>query len=105
VTMDLWDSSAIDMIEPGFIEFGPDGTGEFGFIAVRGWLDCRWEGRFRAEFSWQGYDDADDACGRGWVNLRDDSTIDGHIFVHLGDDSAFRAVPFTAVPPVGGPRR
>lgn len=34
--MDLWDLDAIDLVEPGFIEFAKDGTGQFGFIAVRG---------------------------------------------------------------------
>src|SRR6266571_207552 len=54
--MDLWDQEAIDLVVPGFIEFGDDGTGEFGFIAVRGWMDCRpgeRGGRASVEFSWQ----------------------------------------------------
>jgi hypothetical protein len=41
VEMDLWDRDAIDLVEPGFIEFAKDRTGQFGFIAVRGWMDCR----------------------------------------------------------------
>jgi hypothetical protein len=41
VSMDLWDSDAIDLTEPGFIEFDGDHTGRFGFIAVQGWMDCR----------------------------------------------------------------
>ena len=39
--MELWDQEAIDLVEPAFIEFGEDETGDFGFIAVRGWMDCR----------------------------------------------------------------
>jgi hypothetical protein len=95
--MDLWDRDAIDLVEPGFIEFGADGTGQFGFIAVRGWLDCHTEdrdGRPRVEFSWQGDDEGDDVCGCGWAALGDDGTLDGHLFFHLGDDSGFHAVPF-----------
>lgn len=94
--MDLWESDAIDLIGPGFIEFSPDGTGQFGFIAVRGWMDCRTEergGRPRVEFSWQGDDEGDDVCGRGWAALAEDGTLDGHLFFHLGDDSGFHAVP------------
>jgi hypothetical protein len=52
--MDMWDQEAIDLVAPGFIEFGDDGTGEFGFIAVRGWMDCRPgepAGRASVEFS------------------------------------------------------
>ncbi len=41
VEMDMWDRNAIDLVEPGFIEFAGDGTGQFGFIAVRGWMECR----------------------------------------------------------------
>src|SRR6266511_4244621 len=41
VEMDLWDLEAIDLVGPGFIEFGKDDTGGFGFIAVQGWMDCR----------------------------------------------------------------
>jgi hypothetical protein len=55
--MDLWDQEAIDLVVPGFIEFSDDGTGEFGFIAVRGWMACRpgeRGGRASVEFSWQG---------------------------------------------------
>ena len=68
--MDLWDQEAIDLVVPGFIEFGDDGTGELGFIAVRGWMDCRpgeRGGRASVEFSWQGDDEGDEVSGRGWA--------------------------------------
>ena len=29
--MDMWDRDSIDLVEPGFIEFAGDGTGQFGF--------------------------------------------------------------------------
>jgi hypothetical protein len=47
------------------IEFGAHGTGQFGFIAVRGWLDCHTEegyGRPRVKFSCQGDDEL-----AGWI--------------------------------------
>ena len=97
VEMDMWDRDAIDLIEPGFIEFTKDGTGQFGFIAVHGWLDCRStkrDGRPRVEFSWEGDDEGDQVSGRGWAALTDDGTIEGHLFIHMGDDSGFRARPF-----------
>jgi hypothetical protein len=93
--MDLWDQEAIDLVAPGFIEFGDDGTGEFGFIAVRGWMDCRpgeRGGRASVEFSWQGDDEGDEVSGRGWAVLADDGSLQGHLYFHLGDDSGFRAV-------------
>jgi hypothetical protein len=92
--MDNWDQEAVDLVEPGFIEFGEDGLGELGFIAVTGELDCRdagREGRPGVEFSWQGSDEGDDVSGRGWAALNPHDTLEGHIYFHLGGDSAFRA--------------
>lgn len=77
--MSGWDRDAIDLVEPGFIEFAGDGTGQFGFIAVRGWLDCRpveREGRTGVEFTWEGVDEGDQVSGRGWALLVDDETIE-----------------------------
>lgn len=97
VEMDAWDREAIDLVEPGFIEFAADDTGEFGLIAVRGWLDCRVserEGRTAVEFTWVGDDEGEQVSGRGWAVLADDASLQGHLFFHMGEDSGFRAVPF-----------
>lgn len=96
VEMSGWDREAIDLIEPGFIEFSRDGSGQIGFIAVRGWLDCcavERDGRNIAEFTWEGFDEGDRVSGRGWAALVDDAMVEGHLFFHLGDDSSFRAEP------------
>jgi hypothetical protein len=98
--MDNWDQEAIDLVEPGFIEFDEDGLGGLGFIAVTGELDCRdadCDGRPGVEFSWQGSDEGDDVGGRGWAALNPDGTLEGHIYFHLGDDSAFCAERFNGV--------
>ena len=98
--MDMWDREAIDLVQPGFIEFTGDGFGSMGFIAVEGELDCRdvaRDGRPGVEFSLEGHDEYDPASGRGWAVLNPDGSLDGHIYFHLGDDSAFRAVSFDAV--------
>ena len=103
--MDMWDRDAIDLVEPGFIEFAEDGTGQFGFIAVRGWMDYRSitrEGRECVEFSWEGDDEGDQVSGRGWATLADDGTLEGHLFIHQGDDSGFQAVPFARADTQGG---
>ncbi|MFC0448971.1 hypothetical protein [Rhodococcus jostii] len=66
VQMDMWDRDAIDLVEPGFIEFAGDGTGQLGFIAVRGWMDCRTterDGRTTVEFSWDGDDEGTRSAG------------------------------------------
>ena len=98
--MDNWDQEAVDLVQPGFIEFDDDGLGRLGFIVVTGELDCRdadRDGRPGVEFSWQGSDEGDDVSGRGWAALNPDGTLEGHIYFHLGDDSAFRAERFNGV--------
>ena len=95
--MDNWDQEAIDLVQPGFIEFGEDGLGSLGFIVVTGELDCRAadrDGQPGIEFSWQGSDEGDEASGRGWAALNPDGTLEGHIYFHVGDDSGFRAERF-----------
>ena len=94
--MDLWESDDIDLSGPGFIEFGPGGTGRFAFIAVDGWMDCQQvsrEGRPGVEFTWEGNDEGDQVSGRGWASLQEDGSLTGHIYFHLGDHSGFRAAP------------
>lgn len=98
--MDDWGPEDLDLIEPAFIEFGEGGSGEFGFVAVRGSLDCRpaeRDGRVGVEFSWVGDDDGADASGRGWAFLVDNGSLEGQVFFHLGDDPSFRAEPSDGV--------
>ncbi|HEY5990859.1 MAG TPA: hypothetical protein VIV12_31360 [Streptosporangiaceae bacterium] len=95
VEMDLWDAEAIDLLGPGYIQFGADRSGRFRFIAVEGWMDCQTgqrDGRPCVEFTWEGNDESDPASGRGWAALDKDGSLRGHICFHLGDDSGFRAV-------------
>ena len=98
--MGNWDQEAVDLVKPGFIDFDESGLGELGLIAVAGELDCRVadrDGRPGIEFSWQGSDEGDDVSGRGWAAVNPDGTLEGHIYFHLGDDSAFRAERFNRV--------
>ena len=37
----------------------------------------------------------DPASGRGWVVLAENGTLTGNLFIHLGEDSGFRATPLT----------
>jgi len=94
--MDLWDQEAIDLVEPAFIEFAGQG-GHFRFIAVEGWMECRHKERNRrpyVEFTWEGNDECDPAGGRGWARLEKDGSLNGRIYIHHGDDSGFKAIPF-----------
>jgi hypothetical protein len=92
--MELWDEDAMDLDGPAHIKFGVDRTGDFGFIAVRGWMDCRFgerDGKPLVEFSWEGNDDTEQACGRGWAVVEKDGSMTGRIYFHQGDDSTFTA--------------
>src|SRR5262245_52970342 len=79
--MSLWDREAIDLLGPAFIEFRGN-RGQFRFIAVDGWMDCRHgrrNGRPSVDFTWDGNDEGDPASGRGSVLLRQDGSLTGHI--------------------------
>lgn len=100
VEMEVWGQDYVDIEVPGHVTFDDEQMGEFQFGAVRGWLDCRFEEREgvpRVEFSWEGANDADDACGRGWATVEGDR-LRGRLFIHRGDDSAFEAVRQPAGP-------
>ena len=95
VEMDLWDRDAIDLVGPAIIEITADGRGSFRFIAVEEFIDARHvdlDGPPAVEFSWDGYDEGDQVSGRGWARLDEDGSLRGHLFIHWGDDSGFRAV-------------
>ena len=88
-----WDAEYLDLVVVAFIEFDREQMGQFQFGTVRGWLDCRFgerDGGPLVEFSWEGENDNDPGCGRGWGGLRGDR-LEGRLYIHRGDDSAFVA--------------
>jgi hypothetical protein len=90
---ELWSHEAIDLLGPAFIRFEDDRMGGFQFIAMRGGLDCRFSERGGlplVEFSWEGDDEGDARCGRGWAILSE-GKLEGRLFIHGGDDSWFIA--------------
>ena len=96
VEMEVWDREAIDLLGPASIEIGPDNEGSFRFIAVEASMDVRQsdrDGLRGVEFTWEGHDEGDPTSGRGWAAAAPDGTLTGRIFIHLGDDSSFLAVP------------
>ena len=102
VQMELWDADYLDLEVPAHITFETDRLGSFQFGAVKGWIDYRITGDRapKVEFSWEGFNDADPSCGRGWAVLADDQLV-GRLFLHNSDDSAFVAERA----PATGPRR
>ena len=92
--MELWDTAYLDLEGPAHITFDGDRLGRFQFGAVAGWIDYRLgtrDGQMAVEVSWEGRNDADPTCGRGWATIEDDRIV-GRLFFHNGDDSAFLAV-------------
>jgi hypothetical protein len=91
---EVWDKEALDLVERAHFRFHGR-QGELVMIAVRGWLDCRYGERGdgpAVEFSWEGEDEGDQRCGRGWAVLEPDGKLEGRLFFHMGDDSAFSAM-------------
>ncbi len=90
VEMELWDNDFLDLLEPAYIAFDDKGLGEFVFGAVTAGLDCRYTPG-GVDFTWQGHDEMDVACGSGSAEIEDDGTLTGEIRFHLGDESGFKA--------------
>jgi hypothetical protein len=85
VEMDVWDNDFLDLIERAHLNFEGEEGGEIAFGALKGFLDVRYGARdcaACAEFSWEGYDDKDPACGRGWVTRGTAGRVVGHFFIH-----------------------
>jgi hypothetical protein len=92
VEMDQWDDDILDLNEEARLTFRGAADGEMAFGALKGFLDVRYgtrDGSACAEFSWQGHDDRDPACGRGWVTLGTAGRLVGHFYIHDGEDSGF----------------
>ena len=90
VEMDNWDSDFLDLVEEAHLTFKGKSDGEIAFGALKGFLDVRYgarDGSACAEFSWEGHDDNDPACGRGWVMFGTAGRLVGHFHIHNGDDS------------------
>lgn len=92
--MEAWDADYFDMEAPAHITIDKNLTGDLQFGLMTGTLDGRVEtlnGQSRFEFSWSGFDENDQADGRGWLQV-DGDQAEGRIFMHLGDDSQLKAM-------------
>jgi hypothetical protein len=92
-SMEVWDANYFDMEVPAHITIRKDLTGDFQFGLVQSDLDRRVvaaNGVFRLEFSWSDFDENDPMSGRGWMQV-DGDQAEGRIFIHLGDESGFKA--------------
>lgn len=94
VQMEAWDEDYFEMDGPAFIDVERRGLGSFKFGLVEGQIDCRFHieaGDPVLDFSWEGRDENDAACGRGRALVDASGEMRGRIFIHLGEDSEFVA--------------
>jgi len=93
VWMSEWNQDYIDTDVPGHFTFGSGRCGSFQFGLVQGEMDCRIDrcSNRRIDFTWHGFDEGDELTGRGHAEIID-GELQGHLYVHQGDDSGFRAI-------------
>jgi hypothetical protein len=84
-----YEADYADMMGPAYFLLGPTG-GEFAFGCVTGAIQGAFDGD-AVEFSWDGNDEMDEACGDGWAELRPDGSLSGEIRFHGGDEIPFIA--------------
>jgi len=92
--MSAWDNDFIDLVAPGHILLKADGSGSLKFGAIEAEMDCRIEKHGTIEllaFSFTGWDEGEDASGRGWAEISGDN-MSGWIGFHMGDDTTFKAL-------------
>lgn len=89
VQMEAWDKNAIDLVEPGYIEFGNRKSGLLHLICI--YADIHYQiNNDKVMFSFRGDDEGDPISGRGWAKIKNDD-LQGLIFIHHGDESSFSA--------------
>lgn len=91
--MEQWDQSFVDAEVEGFVRFDGDGSGEFHFGYVHGYLnyqETEHNDKPAVVFTFEGNDEMDPCSGRGWA-FRKGDRIGGKIVFHGGDGSKFKA--------------
>ncbi|MEM7777957.1 MAG: hypothetical protein AAF732_20385 [Pseudomonadota bacterium] len=87
---DDYEARDLDLIEPAFIQFNADGTGQFKYICVDGAIDSGYSLN-GADFDWQGFDEMDEVSGSGDADLGEDGILIITISRFMGDESTFKA--------------
>lgn len=96
VEMEAWDKKAIDLVEPGYIEFGKIKSGSLHFICIYADINYQMDNN-KAVFSFQGDDEGHTISGRGWAKIKN-GDLYGRIFIHQGDESNFSAKLIGSLP-------
>ena len=80
----------LHLVGPAVIEFKKDHLGDLRFGALDAQLDWRAEGSL-IEFTFQGFEEGDEVCGRGKASIGDDGVVRGRLLYFLGDEFRFEA--------------
>jgi hypothetical protein len=94
IEMSEWEQDFVDLVAPGHLTIKADGMGDLAFGAFEAGLDCRVEKKSDSErlsFSFAGFDEGDEASGRGWAVVKGNQ-MEGWFSFHLGDESTFKAI-------------
>lgn len=92
--MSGWDEDYFNMETQAYVQIEGNGSGQFQFGLVIGYLDGYIEklvNKERFAFTWEGQDEIDQASGSGWIELNGNNLAEGMIVLHLGDRSTFKA--------------
>jgi len=92
--MEMWDKDYIDAELEGYILFNTDGSGEFQFGYVYGFMNYKYTTKNNediVEFIWEGNDECNLASGRGYVKIVNSSVV-GSVIIDNGDCSTFIAI-------------
>ena len=90
IKMPDYTSDFPDMVEPAYILFDGKGGGECAFGCITGAISAAGDGN-AIEFTWDGNDEMDEACGDGWAELQSDRSLKGQICFHGGDEASLTA--------------
>ena len=93
VEMPNYEAGFLDMVEPAYILFDGEGSGEFVFGCVTGAIYGAGDTK-NVIFSWGGSNEMDEARGDGWAELQPDGSLEGEISFHDGDEASFTARPW-----------
>jgi hypothetical protein len=87
-----FDAGYVDLCGPGMLDISTRGHGYMNFGAIEIMLDCKTDDLDERvlRFSYEGQDEGDSICGRGYC-LLDGDQMTGRIFRHLGDEFRFKA--------------
>ncbi len=95
IEMEVWDKDFLDLMGPARIAIDAKGQGEFSFGCVNGDFSARMAGTSLIS-RWTGNDEMDEASGEISIDLEPDGSLTGEISLDNGDETEFRAVPWTS---------